>query len=326
MFQRILVPLDGSSLAERALPLAARLARATRGSLLLVRVVSPASEFALYSTESSLLIQEAREEDVTRATAYLAQVAQSPDLTDINTRIAVFTGIAASTLLDVVQAQEIDLMVMCSHGETGFRRWALGSVAQKVARHSLVPLLVLSANDASPLRLVAGKTAAVHALVALDGSCEAEAVVEPIAHLVALLSEPFQGVLHLLRVVDLPEHYGGWKSQAHIDTSLIDHVQHDAETYLALMSERLTVTMSNTHPLTITTSVQVHSDVADVILRTAGHRKGGIHQEHAKDTDDLLALATHGRSGIARWALGSVTERVLGATTLPLLIVRSKKA
>lgn len=326
MFQRILVPLDGSSLAERALPLAARLARATRGSLLLVRVVSPANEFALYSTESSLLIQEAREEDVTRATAYLAQVAQSPDLTDINTRIAVFTGRAASTLLDVVQAQEIEVMVMCSHGETGFRRWALGSVAQKVARHSPVPLLVLSANDASPLRLVAGRTAAVHALVALDGSCEAEAVVEPIAHLVALLSEPFQGVLHLLRVVDLPEHYGGWKSQAHIDTSLIDHVQHDAETYLALMRERLTVTRPKTHPLTITTSVQVHSDVADVILRTAGHRKGSVHQEHAEDTYDLLALATHGRSGVARWALGSVTERVLGDTTLPLLIVRSKEA
>lgn len=93
---------------------------------------------------------------------------------------------------------------MCHHGETGFKRWALGRMAQKVARHSSVPVFLLREGDPEPLELHTDATHPLRALVALDGSSLAEAILIPAAHLVATLASPAQGALHLTRVVQLP--------------------------------------------------------------------------------------------------------------------------
>ncbi|HLG62873.1 MAG TPA: universal stress protein [Ktedonosporobacter sp.] len=80
MMKRILVPLDGSQLAERAIPIATRIVRASLGSILFLRVVTTASEFGVYMSEPSALLQESMEEDLAEATDYLAQVRKRPDL------------------------------------------------------------------------------------------------------------------------------------------------------------------------------------------------------------------------------------------------------
>jgi nucleotide-binding universal stress UspA family protein len=133
MFQHILIPLDGSKRAEQAIPVAARIARASGGSLIFLRAVGTHIEFGTYIAEPSVLIQEALELDLTRAINYLARIKASQDLAGIETTVAVRSGGAAQTILGVAQAQHVDLIVMCSHGDTGFKRWVLGSVAQQVA-------------------------------------------------------------------------------------------------------------------------------------------------------------------------------------------------
>ena len=155
MFQRILVPLDGSERAERALPVAARIAQTTGGSLLLLRVVGIPPEYrtylyGAYVAQTPVFVQEIVDAERARAEEYLAVAAQSEFLMGIPTETRVEQGAVAATVLDTAQEQKTDLIIMCSHGDTGLKRWMLGSVAQKVARHSPVPVLVLHQEGIIP--------------------------------------------------------------------------------------------------------------------------------------------------------------------------------
>jgi nucleotide-binding universal stress UspA family protein len=311
MFKRMLVPLDGSKRAERAIPVAARIARASSGSIILLQVVSTQIEFGTFITEPSVLMQQALEADLTRAIDYLAKIKMSNDLTGIETKVEVRSGAAALTMLDVAHRQHIDLIVMCSHGDTGFKRWVLGSVAQQVTRHSPVPILVLQDGGSIPTNSFPDPTRPLRALmglVALDGSAFAEAALEPAAQLVAALAAPARGILLLTRVVKLP---------------VIEREQ--AKAYLSDVAGRLRCgDISDLH-LGIVTSVAVGKDVADALINVAVHGEDTDGTVELGTCDLIVMMATHGREGLQRWALGSVTERVLGNTKLPLLIVRSQE-
>src|SRR5205085_2917156 len=100
-----------------------------------------------------------------------------------------------------------DIIVMSSHGDTGFKRWVLGSVAQKVSRHSPVPVLVLHEDGSTPESIFPDPLRplrSIMALVALDGSTFAEAAIEPAANLVAALAAPAEGILLFTSIVSLP--------------------------------------------------------------------------------------------------------------------------
>jgi len=158
MFQHILVPLDGSQRAEQALPVAAQLARSSGGTLVVLRVVlypvelrsSPADTDA-YADSNAMLVEENELEfDLKEAKDYLTHVVALDDLEGVGVQTEAIVGTPASTILSLAQGRAIDLVVMCSHGDTGFRRWRFGSVAQKVARHSPAPVLVLNAKGVIP--------------------------------------------------------------------------------------------------------------------------------------------------------------------------------
>jgi nucleotide-binding universal stress UspA family protein len=323
MFQRILVPLDGSSRAERALPIAARIARASGGSILLLRVVHAITEVGEISARPPVVSKAKLEAEIAEATAYLTKVTDSADLEGLGVKTEVYSGIVAPAILSFAQAEDSDLIVMCSHGETGLRRWMMGSIAQKVARHCPVPVLVL--HEGGPVPTQANTTRPLRALVALDGSPLAEAALKPAAYLTATLSAPAQGQLHLVRVLTTPAVYGRLRSQAHIDPHLAgEEEQHEAKAYLSAMVDRLHKGDLAPLNLAITTSTAVDADVASALIRVAEH---GEHEKEQEGTEgyDFVAIVTHGRSGLQRWAMGSVAERVLGGTKLPLLIVRPQK-
>jgi nucleotide-binding universal stress UspA family protein len=192
MLQRILLPLDGSVRAEYALPVAARLAHATGGTLILLQVyqVMP-SEFVLsdYTAEAA------------PATAYLAQVAARTDLAGITVERITLAGAVARTILDAVLEYQADTLVLCSHGRSGLTRWALGSVAEKVARHAPIPVLVLRKPHDVFLGQRTGTGHPLRALVALDGSSFAEAALVPAAQMIQALAAPATGALHFVRMV-----------------------------------------------------------------------------------------------------------------------------
>jgi hypothetical protein len=156
---------------------------------------------SLYYARAEVLVEEAHEALVQEAKEYLEHMAHSDLLEGIPIRTQVFTGPPAQIILSYAQSEHADLIVLCSHGYTGLKRWALGSVAQKIARHSPVPVVVLPEKSLQSPLYHPETARAVRALVALDGSPLAKAVLLPTAQLVAL-SSPLatSGELHLMRV------------------------------------------------------------------------------------------------------------------------------
>ena len=321
MFKRILVPLDGSQRAEQVLPVAAHLAKASGGSLLLLRVITTSHEFGSYATGmgATVFVQEALDQELIQATAYLAGIAHTLKQEHVEVRIATYAGQAAPYILDVAREQEIDLVVLCSHGYTGIKRWALGSVAENVSRRSPIPVLLLREQNLSLKEKLAHP---LRATVALDGSPEAEAALKPAADLVAALSTPEKGELYLLRLVDVPtlEEEFGYMPDA--DFTFRQEALREAGDYLQAVRARLLHELPAHPGLQISWSVEECKDVADAIIQMAALGKGiGTHKP-----SDLVILTTHGRSGFKRWISGSVTERVLHGSTLPLFIVHAPPA
>lgn len=322
MFQRIVVPLDGSPRAEQAIPVAARIIRNTGGSIVLLRVVTSPIDYAWYSMEPALrTMDQAIEFDIARATEYLATLVQSNDLVGIETKTEVLSGEPALTIFAVARENHADLIVMCSHGETGLKRWILGSVSQKVARQSALPVLVLregthfSPHEGRPLRI----------LVPLDGSPVAEAALAPAATLSTALSAPVPGALHLLHVLPNPLLEDEKRNEMIVAERM--YAVSEAKTYLKTVEQQLHVGEREhvkSLNVTITSSVVRDTDIASTLIRVAENDEE-IGEEEDFQGCDMIAMATHGRSGLGRWVMGSVTERVLGATKLPLLIVRPHK-
>lgn len=317
MFKRILVPLDGSDRAEQALPLAAHLARVAGGTIVLLQVADTLNRVGAYSGGAAVFLQDLVEKDLLNATAYLARIATSGELKGIETNIAVFSGLPAIHILDVAHEQDIDLIVMCSHGYTGFKRWALGSVAQKVVRQSTVPILLVREQNKQLREKLAHS---IRVQVALDGSLLAESVLQPAIDLSAALSAPLPGALHLVRVLPFSNDFDYGQDDA-VAKARRQDVQ-EARIYLREHQKRL---LEENPDFYIMTSLAMSMDITQTLIDIAETGKGEGLSE-TTGFSDIIALATHGRSGPARWVLGSVTERILGATSLPLLIVRPHQA
>jgi len=187
MFKHILVPLDGSARAESALPVAARIARASGGAVMLVQVASiPVMyETSIAASYTANLIDV----EINDSEEYLKALAHSDTLAGIKVETSALFGAAAQTILSVATSYNIDLIVMTSQGKTGMKRWVLGSVAQKLARHSPMPVLVLH-ESGSMLRGPRPDGRSVRALVTLDACVP----LRPVAKVKLNLSLPVQHV------------------------------------------------------------------------------------------------------------------------------------
>ncbi|HXX76932.1 MAG TPA: universal stress protein [Ktedonobacteraceae bacterium] len=308
MFKQILVPLDGSTLAEQALPVATRLAHASSGSIVLVRVANFPVDYGGGYTQAPLMTEQVIETELDNVDAYLKNVATSEAHAGIPVKTESMFGQPLQDILSVVESRRVDLIVICSHGRTGLKRWALGSIAQGLAHQSTVPLLVLREGG----QITAVSSGATHgpicALVALDGSPLAETAILPAANLVAQLSAPDEGILHL----------------AHVITHVGDEALQSAKKYIAGVTEQLQQKLKDLN-LSITWSLLRDKDIAGAVIDLAEHggNKSSIDQVHRCD---LIAMSTHGRGGLERLMMGSVTERVLHGTKLPMLIVRPQRS
>jgi nucleotide-binding universal stress UspA family protein len=313
MFKRILVPLDGSARAEKAIPVAARIARAYGASITLLSITETPVEYGPYLAPPTSYAKEAVKADLERLKEYLEKVVQFKELEGISVEVKPLFGAAAPTIIAAAQAFHASLIVMCSHGYTGFKRWMLGSVADKVARHATVPLLILREGAALP---ATAPDQPVRALVALDGSPLSEAVFDPVAYLVAGLAETtsHRGQLHLLRVIDLPYGSGKLRSQTFINNYTRDEAVKAAQDYLTSLTARLEEAGLASLDITVTTTVESDPEVAEAIISQA--------ESAAGKPVDVIAMATHGRGGMQHFVMGSVTERVLHHSKLPMLIVR----
>ncbi len=303
MFKRILVPLDGSGRAERAILVAAKLAHTSGAAITLLRVIDTSPASSPSAAAKPILIQTVSETDIRMAQSYLDALAASDTLAHIHVETQAIAGLIAPTILTEAATRQIDMIVLCSHGLTGISHWALGSVAEKVARYGATPTLVLREGDSVPTMEAANGATSVRVLVPLDGSPHSEAALAPAAQLAAALAAPGQGALHLLHVVKP-------------DTQRSAASTNMAKQYLdaTINSLHNETDSSGIVNLTFTSSVASSSDIAHTIIQEAEHGKEGA--------TDIIAMTAYGNNGPQHWALGSVTERVLHATSLPLFIVQ----
>lgn len=318
MFQRILVPLDGSPRAEEALPLAAQLARSTSATLFLLCVVPPPIYSAPIATEPAYMRANATQADLREGRAYLERVITAHHLNDIRVEKSALEGSPALTILQFAQQRQVDLLIMRSHGQTGFLRWMLGSVAQQLVRHSPIPILVLRDTHSAAQMDASTLTHPLRILVPLDGTPEAEAALSPAAQLCSALAAPGKGTIHLTRTVHQLS-VKGEEEQALVE-KMNREARAEAEVYLKNVSQRfLNGDLAPLH-LSVTTSVVSHRD-AGTIWKRVLEESECIGDVPGYTGCDIIAMATHGRSGFHRLLEGSVTEQILDTSSRPLLVV-----
>jgi nucleotide-binding universal stress UspA family protein len=322
MLQRFFVPLDGSARAEKAISVAARMARKTAGLVTLAHVIVPASAANDYAADD--LVDEkhlAQARVMTDASAYLNEVLARYDreLDGLHLVLETAPGTLPSTLLKLSDQEHSDLIVMCSRGEHWIKRWVFGSVTQATFRRSRMPVLVINEHQTD----LAPGIRPWRILVPLDGSELSEAVLPPLFQLLSTVSPSLAHRIHLFRVISIPPATGRFSISAHLTDTLQQEEVVSAQHALLALVQHLTDSNPLAQQCVITTSVVTGPDIAGAILKQAEPAK---HGEKEAPAYDLIALATHGRTGFKRAMLGSVAEHVFGATSLPLLVVASPLA
>jgi nucleotide-binding universal stress UspA family protein len=315
MFQRILVPLDGSEHAERAIPVAAHIARATGGTLIFTTVVFSPAKVGNYSFESLADLQTGRNETRhTQARDYLTYTittAYARELAGIPTKLDVEMGAPAPTIFATALLEQVDSIIMWDHGDTGWKRLFFSSIAFEVVRHAPVPILILHENCINLHKLIEDQPLRV--LVPLDGTPLAETALEPAIQLISALAAPEPAAIHLLRVIDIPSSTGKYKGLIDADAFIRKELQQEAIRYLQQIKESLHVD----YPLPAISSVVVNPSTATAIIEATEQK------EVLNGRDAIIAMATHGRTGLQHLLMGSVTEQVLKHTKLPLLVIHS---
>jgi nucleotide-binding universal stress UspA family protein len=318
MIKRMIAALDGSALAETALPFVERVARGAEAELILVRVVPPASAAGVLVRTSGELLPymasvpiarpeadaEAARNERYEAERYLDTLAESLGERGIAAQTAVVVGDAAPTLIEEARLRGADLIALGTHGRSGLGRWIYGSVAEAVVARSPVPVFL--ARPWAPRAPVPGATGDLSTdtpiLVPLDGTPRAERAI-PIA---AGLSLQVGTSVHLLQVVVpseetvLPE--GDWARD--LPQGAVDGRELAARSYLTELVRRL-----RADGVRATASVEVDA-VGAGIAREAHARRAS-----------LVVMATHAYAGLARLLARSVAQEVLHRVPLPLILL-----
>lgn len=282
--KRFLVPLDGSELAEHALPWATLLAEKFRAQVELLRCYEPlASLYLVPEFAAAAPVYYDQSAFDKQIDEYLEKVMKSiPEGLAVKRRSE---GDPGSVIVDRTEEGDIQAVVMASHGRGGLGRWLLGSVATKVVRASRTPVLVVNAGTE-----VAAVPQLKKILVPLDGSETSEGAISHALTLSELFNAEivlYQGVAHT--PIGHP----------HLDAAVNLEVQ-NAREYLESVKQRYPQANLST------------------LVKVAGPALGIVE---AAESCDLIVMNSHGHSGVKRWLLGSVAENVLQTSRRPLMIV-----
>lgn len=295
MYRRILVPLDGSNLAKITVSYAGNLAIRLPGvEVVLLHVCNP-NEKDLVPMHKAYIKQEV---DTIRR--------QSGGIEKVKVRGELVTGNPADEILRYIDKNNINLVIMATHGRSGVSRWAMGSVAYKVLRSSKIPVCLIRAGITE--EMIVNRSKGDKILVPLDGTKLAESVFPHVEALVKQFGSDRMEVV-LLRVCEPPVVSSGYPSV--VSTGWEEQVAKEkikcrlvAGGYLAEIKKRLKDAGVKAHTELIT------GKPPDEIVKYAG--RGHI---------SLIVMATHNRSGISRWAYGSVAEQIMLRTFVPVMLV-----
>jgi nucleotide-binding universal stress UspA family protein len=297
MIRTIMVPLDGSEFAERALPIATELARWVGASLRLV-TVHDIGHTPLPVSAETLTIAEIERQTQEQASQYLRRMADEASAGGVPVTHALRIGYPATALIEDADDENVDLIVMTTHGRGGISRLWLGSVADRLSRQADCPVLLLR-PDAMPPSITA---LFENVLVPLDGTARAESVLGDVEPLVAKAD----GTLHLLTVVVQP--------------FLFDPPPRPSfgALHAASVEQQMLYAYRYLRRLARPHREAGRSVVAEAVTSTdpAAEIMAYARQHGAR----LVAIATHGRGGLARWAIGSVADKIIRSGSVAVLV------
>jgi len=308
MYRNVVVPLDGSSFAEHALPLARAIARRCGARLHLVAVVPPLAE--AYTEGVFFGTADLEAEVVAKQKGYLER-ARAQLGADLNATTCVLEGEVAGSLCAHAEAIGADLMVMSTHGRGPLARFWLGSIADEVVRHTRLPILLVRPGE-GPVDLNS-EPLPLRVLVPLDGTELAERILEPamsLAEMVAGVEFVLLRVIKPVLPIDTMPEGGRADLEAQHILKEVQVVQEGlfraAESYLNEVALRL-------HPqgLKVEIRVAVDDKPEEAILHEADQM--GVN---------LIAMETHGRGGLSRLVMGSVADKVVRGSHVPVMVER----
>jgi nucleotide-binding universal stress UspA family protein len=300
MYRSILVPLDGSTFGEHALPAALGIARRCGASLQVIRVHT-----AFVLAESGLVYDERvdrqlreQEQDYLEAVVKRVQAVSPVPVTCV-----LRDGLVTDGICEQVTASNAELIVMTTHGRGALSRFWLGSVADNLIRRAPVPILLQRPQKTAPE--LTQEPVLRHVLIPLDGSTLAEQVLEPAIALGQLFGADFT----LLRIVK-PVLFAGHDPTLLRDPALgepaTEQLQAEARAYLEAVAQPL-----RAQSLRVQTQALVNTQPAVAIL-----------EQSLEAPDGVVTLATHGRGGLSRALLGSVADKIVRGATVPVLVCR----
>ena len=296
MFNRILVPLDQSPIAECVLPHLVAFAKVYDAQVTLIHVMECPTAANQLPPIDPLSWKLCKSE----AEAYLNDVNNRLSETGLEPEPVLLEGQPAHTIIEYAQSNGINLIMMSSHGRTGMSRWNVNSVVRKIIQESLISTMVIRAYN--PVFEKLNGHFYQRILVPLDGSLRSECVL-PIA---ATLTKKHQANLMLAHVVVKPE----MPRQTPLNQDDLDLIQRFVDRNLRAAKdyfERLLAHLG----VDFVPRLLVSENIAI-----------SLHQLVEDEAVDLVVISAHGYSGLAKWPYGSLTTSFIEYGTTPLLIVQ----
>jgi nucleotide-binding universal stress UspA family protein len=306
MFDPILVPLDGSQLAECVLPHTVAIARSFDAEIMLLCMLEKNQAGASAQLFDLLNWQINK----TRAALYLEKAKARFQESGLRAQTIVLEGLVADGITEYAQNQGMKLIVLSSHGHNGLTQWGISSVTQKIILSARTSLLIVRAHQYGAYSDKLSETPVYQRiLVPLDGSQRAENVLP----IITQLAQFHKSQIHLVQVVQTPE-MARQMPLAPEDIGLSNRVvarnREEAGHYLEQVKSR-----SYLEGITVQTHL-ITNDNAAVALHQLGE------QEHI----ELVTLSAHGYSGNHQWPYGSMVNNFIMYGKVPLLIVQDQPA
>ena len=303
MFDPILVPLDGSLLAECVLPHASAIARAFNSRVMLLRALdrNQAAEKAQLFDLLNWQINK------TGAKMYLEKTSARLQKSGLRVEVTVLEGLVAESITDFAQSQGMKLIILSSHGRSGLSQWGLSSVTQKIIFSAPTSMLIIRAHQPTASDL--DERLYTRIMVPLDGSRRAENVLP----MVTALARFHQSRIHLVHVVRAPE----MARQMPLAREDVD------------LSNRI-IARNREEAIRYLDQVRLHSPLegidVETHLLTGDNAASALHEFADQEHIDLVALSAHGYSGNNRWPYGSMVNNFILYSKVPLIIVQDLPA
>ncbi len=297
MLEHILLPLDGSALAERVLPHAVALSKAFDSKLTLLRVVFQEEDENCHSMINPIDWQMRK----TEAESYLKSVKTRLEEIDIENEVQIIEGKPAHQIIEFAKQNAVNLILMSSHGSSGVSEWNINSTVQKVLLRAMSPVMIIRAYQEPDENLTGLSYKKI--MVPLDGSKRAECIL-PLAESISAVQNSKMILTHIVEEPCLPCQTPLSDDEQAVIEKLNEINYKESEKYLTQLKE------------------QLDEENVEMIIQGSQKPTIALHDIIEREQIDLVLLCAHGYSGDNRWPYGKVALNFIAFGTTPIIILQ----